>query len=206
MGHAQRSVQAGSQMNFSPVLQYGDMTSLPKRESVVRVVLSLAVVSGIIAYGLRQERDAEAAVLLPSPTTSATSVAAAPTQVSDPLVTDTTSSTVAPAVQPSATSTSQSGYRDGTYSATGQYEAPDGLDQIGVSITIRNGVITDSTVTPMARRRDTAEFQQAFAASYATYVTSKPIDSVRLRVVAGASLTTEGFMRALDTIKQQAAS
>lgn len=179
--------------------RYG-MHSQP-RETVARIIISLIVVSGVVVYGFAQQRTQAVALSTPSVTTSTmSSIPPAPTNpTGDHSSTPTTAT-------PLVTTTVRFKYKDGTYSGTGQYEAPDGLDQIGVSITLVNDVVTQATVTPMARRRTTAEFQQAFIEGYSPLVIGKSINTIHLDSVSGASLTTDGFMRALSAIQRQAAA
>lgn len=97
-------------------------------------------------------------------------------------------------------------YKDGTYSATGSYATPGGMEQLGVSVTLKNGVITSSSVTQEGKS-PTAKVKQAdFAQNFRSFVIGKNIDQVNLTVVSGSSLTTQGFDDALTQIKSQAKS
>ena len=97
-------------------------------------------------------------------------------------------------------------YSDGTYEATGKYISPGGRESIDVSVTVMNGKITDTTVTPNADSGEAEEYQQRFAANYKDMVVGKPIDEVSLTRVAGSSLTGIGFNDALEQIKEDAAA
>jgi len=96
-------------------------------------------------------------------------------------------------------------YKDGTYTATGDYAAPGGVESIDVSVTLKNGLIVDSSVTGTARNHDSRRFEQQFIAGYKSYVTGKSIDKANLGTVSGASLTGAGWNTALESIKAQAA-
>jgi uncharacterized protein with FMN-binding domain len=98
------------------------------------------------------------------------------------------------------------GYKDGTYTATGNYTSPGGNESIGLSVTLKDGAITNSTVTEGASDPEAREYQQDFIGSYKSFVTGKNIDDIKLSRVSGSSLTSNGFNRALDQIKQQAKS
>ena len=113
-------------------------------------------------------------------------------------------SSVQPTSGDSATNTSE--YKDGTYTAEGDYISPGGAEKVGVSVTLENGVITDSTFTVMATRPTSVTMQDNFAGGYKTLVVGKSIDEVQLTKVAGSSLTPQGFMDALEKIKTQAKS
>lgn len=95
-------------------------------------------------------------------------------------------------------------YKDGTYSATGRYSSPGGNEEIAITITIQNGVATETSASAIAADRESREYQNDFVASYKTQVVGKAIDEILLSKVAGSSLTSTGFNRALETIKTQA--
>jgi len=97
-------------------------------------------------------------------------------------------------------------YANGTYEATGEYVSPGGRESIDVSVTVMNGKITDTTVTPNADSGEAKEYQQRFAANYKDMVVGKSIDEVSLTRVAGSSLTGIGFNDALEQIKEDAAA
>jgi uncharacterized protein with FMN-binding domain len=104
-------------------------------------------------------------------------------------------------------STTGSVYKDGTYTATGTYDSPGGLDNLGVSITIKGDVVTDATVTNMAGDRESSFYQNKFISGYKPYVIGKNIASINLTgSISGSSLTPIGFNKALATIKAQAKS
>lgn len=95
-------------------------------------------------------------------------------------------------------------YKDGTYSAVGSYESPGGRDQLGVSVTLKNDIIIDATVTNIASDRTSKRYEDAFIAGYKTLVIGKNIASLKLDVVSGSSLTPIGFNNAITIIKAQA--
>ena len=95
-------------------------------------------------------------------------------------------------------------YKDGTYSATGSYMSPGGEDQIGVSVTLANDIITAVDATNMAGDRMSSRFQDRFISGYKAYVVGKKISDVHLSRVSGSSLTPAGFNDALTQIKSQA--
>ena len=97
-------------------------------------------------------------------------------------------------------------YKDGTYSAIGSYDSPGGLDRLGVSVTIANDVVTDSSLTLMPGDHTSSRYQQAFAGGYKAQVIGKAVDSIHLDTVSGSSLTPIGFDQALAAIKSKAKS
>lgn len=96
-------------------------------------------------------------------------------------------------------------YKDGNYEAVGSYISPGGDEQIDVSLTLKDGVINDINVTPLATRPTSKEKQAEFVSGYKTMVVGKSIDDVSLTVVSGSSLTSTGFNDAISKIKAQAA-
>jgi uncharacterized protein with FMN-binding domain len=111
------------------------------------------------------------------------------------------SATVAPiATEPTV------GFTDGTYTATGDYYVPGGSEQINVTLTLQSGVITNTSATADASRRDSRRYQDAFISKYKNRVIGKRIDQLSLSKVSGASLTTKGFNLALAKIKAEAKS
>lgn len=110
----------------------------------------------------------------------------------------------APSAMSSSSSVAQATYKDGTYSATGEYRSPAGNDEIEVSLTLKGGVITDATYVGMAKMGKSKDFQAKFGEAYKTAVVGKSIDSLSLGVTNGSSLTPKGFMDAVAKIKAEA--
>ena len=111
------------------------------------------------------------------------------------------SSAPPPADMPNRTA---SVYKDGTYSATGSYMSPGGPDQVGVSLTLKNDIITDITVTAEPGDNESARYQSRFVSGYKQLVIGKNIADVHLTRVSGSSLTSIGFNDALAQIKARA--
>lgn len=95
-------------------------------------------------------------------------------------------------------------YEDGTYSAMGTYVTPGGRESINVTVTIENGIIIRTDVDQNAISLDAKDFQARFVSGYKKEVISKKIDKVSLSRVAGSSLTSHGFNKALTQIKSDA--
>jgi uncharacterized protein with FMN-binding domain len=113
-------------------------------------------------------------------------------------------------ISPAPTSTPESmnpaNYKDGTYSAEGKYTVHSGEEQIGVKITIKNGIVTDVVVIQEAKLPMSKTMQADFAANFKPMVIGKNIDTLVLGKVSGSSLTPLGFNNALNQIKDQAKS
>lgn len=99
-----------------------------------------------------------------------------------------------------------SNYKDGTYSATGNYTSPGGREKITISLTLSGGAITDTSATSGSSNPTGQEFQSKFISGYKSLVVGKSIDEVNVSRVSGSSLTSRGFNDALEQIKSQAKS
>jgi len=148
---------------------------------VVLVVIAL-LAGGVIVYSNKQGGQNTA-------TTPASSIAASPAASTAP----STSGTI-----------SSSAYKDGTYSASSTYYVPHGSEDIKVTLTVKDGMVTDSSIANSEYDRESARYQQDFAYEYKSSVVGKPISSLQLNYVAGASDTTQGFNDALQQIKSEA--
>lgn len=100
----------------------------------------------------------------------------------------------------------QATYKDGTYDATGKYQSPGGPEEIEISVTIKDGVITETEATPKATLPKSIGFQNIFTSNYEAMIVGKPLDTVMLDKVSGSSLTPKGFNDAIEQIKAQAKS
>lgn len=99
----------------------------------------------------------------------------------------------------------KSAYKDGSYSAVGNYNSPEGSESIKVTVTLKNGIITDSSVIGEASDHTSKRYQNMFISGFKQYVIGKSIDQVSLNKVSGSSLTPDGFNNAIAKIKNQAA-
>jgi len=102
------------------------------------------------------------------------------------------------------TNTSSSKYKNGTYASLGSYDSPGGIEQLGVSVTISNDIITDVSFI-MKSKGTSGEYQQLYISEAKNLIVGKTVDSdFNFSSVNGASLTNEGFISALANIKSQA--
>lgn len=95
-------------------------------------------------------------------------------------------------------------YKDGTYQATGSYVSPGGNESITISVTLKDGVVTETSATSGANDPTAKQYQGEFIAGYKDQVVGKKVSSIKLSRVSGSSLTSQGFNSALEQIKQQA--
>jgi hypothetical protein len=115
---------------------------------------------------------------------------------------DNSQNTPTPPTTPPVATTST--YKDGTYSADGNYNSPAGPESISVTLTLKNDIVTGANVTANASYGRSAQYQNAFISGYKQYVIGKNISSLNLGRVSGSSLTPIGFNNALAQIKAQA--
>jgi uncharacterized protein with FMN-binding domain len=98
------------------------------------------------------------------------------------------------------------GYADGVYDATASYFTPNNTEHvIDVSLTIADGVVAGVEVVYDGSSAKTPNHSR-FDAAVAGDVVGVPLDDVQLSRTGGASLTSEAFNEAVDTIKQDAAA
>ena len=95
-------------------------------------------------------------------------------------------------------------YADGDYSAEGSYSNPGGESTVKVDLTISDGTISDVTVTPEAKNGTSKQYQEKFAGGVSGEVVGKSLDDVKVSKVAGSSLTSGGFNKAIEQIKTDA--
>lgn len=96
--------------------------------------------------------------------------------------------------------------RDGMYTATGNYQSPAKREEIEVTLTVANGIITNSVFVSKATHPTSKLMQGKFSEGFDEAVIGKNINDLSLMVVNGSSLTPKGFMDALGKIKRQAQS
>jgi uncharacterized protein with FMN-binding domain len=113
-------------------------------------------------------------------------------------------SAAAPSAGASSLATSGSTYKDGTYSADGNYVSPNGTETVGVELTLAGGTVTAVDITQHPSNPNTRKFQGEFAGGIADQVVGKSIDELNVSKVAGSSLTSGGFNQAVEQIKSEA--
>lgn len=97
-------------------------------------------------------------------------------------------------------------YRDGTYTAEGTYQTPEGPETITVELTIASDAVTAVEVTGEPTRRESKQYQSQFIGGISDAVVGKSLDEVKVDRVAGSSLTSGGFNAAVEEIRTDAAA
>lgn len=106
----------------------------------------------------------------------------------------------------STTADAGGSYKDGTYSATGKYVSPGGEQSIGVTVTLASNKVTALELDRSHTKGTSASFQEKFASGIDALVIGKNIDELDdITKVAGSSLTSGGFKKALTQIREEAA-
>jgi uncharacterized protein with FMN-binding domain len=156
--------------------------SFPVRKSVFVGIAGLSLI-GTVA-GCAPSAQAPAAQFTGAPTGSAT--------------------TGAPIAGTGASSSAASGYKDGTYSADGNYVSPNGTETVGVELTLAGGTVSDVNITQHPSNPNTRKFQGEFAGGIKAQIVGKKLDELTVSKVAGSSLTSGGFNQAVEKIKAEA--
>jgi uncharacterized protein with FMN-binding domain len=117
-------------------------------------------------------------------------------------VNPTTAATTAPAT--ANTPALSSGYTDGTYKATSDYYVPSGNETVQVTVTLKNGSISDASIRNSESNSVSSRYQEDFASVYKSYVVGKKISSLQIGAIAGASYTSQGFSDAISQIAAKA--
>ena len=103
-----------------------------------------------------------------------------------------------------ATTTSNKDYKDGTYTAPGTYVSPGGTEHISVTLTLANNLVTAVKVTTVQADPTATGYEQMFEGGISAATVGKDINTLNIGVVAGSSLTSMGFNKALAAIKADA--
>lgn len=103
-------------------------------------------------------------------------------------------------------STNSGEYTDGTYTAQGAYQTPETVEEITVTLTIDDGVISEVEVVGDPQARESEQYQGEFIGGIEDEVIGLSIDELDVSRVAGSSLTSGGFNAAVEDIRDQAAA
>ncbi|WP_295853805.1 hypothetical protein [uncultured Microbacterium sp.] len=101
-------------------------------------------------------------------------------------------------------STGSGAYKDGEYEATGQYATPESVETIDVTLTIAGDTVTAVKVTGDPQAAESKRYQGEFIGGIQSEVVGKKLDEISVSKVAGSSLTSGGFNKAVDSIKSEA--
>lgn len=119
--------------------------------------------------------------------------------------TNSSSSSTGSSSNGTSSSTSTGSYKDGTYTTTQSYSVPHGgQNSVKATITIASGKITAVTVDDSYTDGESGMYIQDFESSVKGVVVGQSIGSTSFSRIGGASLTSQAFYDALDTVATQA--
>lgn len=96
-------------------------------------------------------------------------------------------------------------YADGEYTATGTYTSPAGEEEVIVTLTLENEIVTAVRVSPQATNPISVKMQGDFSTGISDVIVGKNIDEIEYPGnVNGSSLTGNGFVEAVESIKTEA--
>lgn len=113
------------------------------------------------------------------------------------------STPVAPTATPTPVTSSYI-YRDGMYSAIGQYMSPAGSEDLSVQLVLKDDIVTAANVIVKATRPESIRYQNTFIQNFKSQVVGKKLDDIKVGKVSGSSLTPKGFNDAVAQIKVSA--
>ena len=183
--------QTPNQQNFVP---------LKKSNGMVSIVLAVFVIAAA-ALGFRYfQKDQATRVPIATATTNP-HPAPVPNPTPQPNPTPVTPPTT-PTPKPAPTTA----FKDGTYSADGDYFAPSGSEKIGITLTVKNDIILSASAAVRATQPTSKKYQEVFAAGFGAKIVGKKMSEISLDTVSGSSLTPQGFNDAVSKIRAQAHS
>lgn len=94
-------------------------------------------------------------------------------------------------------------YADGTFTSVATY-GPVSEDSIDVAVTVANQQVSDVKITPHPATPVSKKYQDGFVRQIKSAVAGRPLKSLKVDKVAGASWTSDAFNKALDIVRQEA--
>lgn len=149
-------------------------------------------------------RDAKTTVAVLAGLSLAGALAGCSATTADPAPATPTEQPTTPPADSAPAETGSGAYADGTYSDTETYQSPNGTETIDVTLTLADDIITDVQVVGHGESPDSRHYQGQFIGGIAAVVVGKDIDEIQVSKVAGSSLTSGGFNKAVEAIKAEA--
>lgn len=98
-------------------------------------------------------------------------------------------------------------YTDGDYIASVNYDVPRGYtNSISVTISVLDGIIESVETNNTYNDNESGWYIDSFESAIESEVVGKSINDVSYSRIGGASYTTDSFVSALETIKDEASS
>ena len=95
-------------------------------------------------------------------------------------------------------------YADGEYTQVGGYVSPGGNEEIGITLTVKDDVVTAISTEPMPSNPTAKLYQERFSGGIQDQIVGVRLDDLAVEKVAGSSLTSGGFAQAAEKIKSEA--
>lgn len=127
--------------------------------------------------------------------------------MSSPSTASNSSSTSSSSSQDTSTSsaTSAAAYKDGTYTAQATYRVPHGDENtISATIVVSGGNITSVKTNDNYSSGESGAYINSFESEVNSDASGQSLASYSPSRIGGASLTTEGFLSVLDTVRNDA--
>ena len=105
--------------------------------------------------------------------------------------------------QQNSPKTDTGNYKDGDYKIKAKY-GPVAEDSIDVNLSVANGNISSVQITSHPFTPISKKHMSAFSEAIPGKIVGKPLKDLHISVVAGASLTSDAFNKALDVARQEA--
>jgi uncharacterized protein with FMN-binding domain len=161
----------------------------PKNSKVLTVGISIVILAIIIFVVFQKENNTEDQTLYEDTPNTNTNTGTTP---------------LPPPPNQTDTKPASNIYKDGTYTAVGSYLSPGGPNTLDLTITIKNDVVTDTSIVSHPGDPKSTQMMQIFADNYKPFVIGKNISTLKLTKVSGSSLTPIGFNNAIAKILVQA--
>lgn len=166
--------------------------------AVIGVIAAVGVLGGL--FSKKSEEPKNSGINNPPPVDSEKEQPAKREEVNEvETIPESPSAKQAPADIPAGQS-----YKDGSYEADGSYQSPAGPERIHLSVTLKDGVVTDTSLSGTSDAPKSQMYMNNFSKNYKPLVIGKKIDEIKLSQVSGSSLTPMGFNDALAKIASQA--
>ncbi|AZA14368.1 hypothetical protein ACFPVT_04085 [Corynebacterium choanae] len=95
-------------------------------------------------------------------------------------------------------------YSDGTYTQEGTYQTHVTEETFTATVTLEDGIVTAVESSADSPNQRSLGLQKAFAGALPAKIVGCPVESVKINVVGGASLTSAEFNNMMDAIRDEA--
>lgn len=101
--------------------------------------------------------------------------------------------------------TTETSFADGSYTTQASYFTPRRTEHLmDITLTVENDVVTDASIIWDGDATPKTPSHSGFDVAYKAEVVGQPLSEINLSRVGGASLTSDAFNEAVDTIEAEA--